>query len=519
MVRTLQSFVAAFRGRPLPWFLLGCSVFLYLHLFRLPCIPLFSIGAQGIYLVGAMRMLDGQVIYRDFFDFVAPGTDVAYFVLFKIFGVRAWIPNVMAMVLGVGLTGLTVVISRKVLQGASVFLPGLVFLTFSYRLQLEATHHWYSAMAVVAALAVVIEARTPRRLAAAGVLCGVASFFTQTRGAVAVLGLSVFLLWEARNRKSSTRTLLRSELVLLSGFLVTTAALYAYFIDRAGLARVIDCVIVFLFKYSTAYYLNNWRGYLAYCPAYLPWYRLPNLAAWSFMIVFQPVVYLLCLRQYLRKSAQSAGCSQTPWDRWMLLYLVGLFLFLGNARAPNLQRLTADSFPALILLVWLMQSTGWFSRAARRAIWGAALSFLLLTPLSSQFLYSPYYLDLPTGRAAFFDLGRVDRFEWLLYRTRPGDYFFAGHPYKFYLCLRDVTGVPFLTTTDFTRPEQVGHMIEALERHQVRFVQWGPDLDPAVPGATPANGDHLGPLRKYLSERYRVVHTFSDGVRVLERKP
>ena len=504
MVRAVRSFVATFRGRSLPWFLLGCSVFLYLHLFRLPCTPLFSRGAQGIYLVAAMRMLDGQMIYRDFFDFVAPGTDVVYFVLFKIFGVRAWIPNVMAMVLGVGLTGLTVMISRKVLQGVSVFLPGLVFLTFSYRLQLEATHHWYSALAVLVALAVVIEARSPERLAVAGALCGVASFFTQTRGAMAVLGLSVFLLWEARNRKSSTRTLLQGELILLSGFLVTAAALYAYFIDLAGLARVVDCTVVFLLKYSTAIRMNNWRGYLAYCPVYRPWYRLPNLAAWSFMMVFQPVVYLLCLRQYLRKSAESAGCPQTPWDRWMLLYLVGLFLLFGTARAPNLQRLTADSFPALILLVWLMESAGRFSRAIRRAIWGAALASALLTPLSSQFLYSPHYVDLPAGRTALFDLDRADMLEWLLHRTRPGDYFLGISALNFYLRLRDISGVPFLTTTDFTRPEQVRRIIEALERHQVQFVEWDTDLHSTSAGP---GGDHLGPLRDYLREHYRVAKT------------
>lgn len=517
MVRALRSFVATFRGKPLPWFLLGCFAFLYLHLFRLPWTPVFDPGAQDIYLVNAMRMLDGQMIYRDFFDFVAPGTSVVYLGLFKIFGVRAWIPNVMAIVLGVGFVWLTVVIARKVLQGTSVFLPGLVFLTFAYRFQLEATHHFYSAMAVLAALAVVIEARSPTRLAVAGALCGVATFFTQTRGPLAVLGLAVYLLWEARTRKLGVRMLLKSELVLLSSFLVATAALYDYFIDRAGFSRVVECMIVFLFKYSRAYGLNTWRGPLMYMPVYRPWYRLPNLGVWLFMMLFQPVVYGLCLRRFLRRSVKPAAYPPTLWDRWMLLYVVGLFLLVGTGTAPNFQRLTADCFAALIFLVWLMDSPGSFPRAIRRSIWLAALSLALLTPLSGFALYSPHYLDLPAGRTAFFGAVALERYEWLLHHTHPGEYFFAGSPYKFYLHLRDTTGVPFVTTTDFTRPEQVDHMIEILERHRVRFVQWAPDLDPVY--VVQAHGDHLGPLRNYLSERYRVVHTFSDGVRILERNP
>ena len=515
MVPVVQSLVARVRRRSLPWFLLGCSGFLYLHLFRLPWTPLFIAGTQEQYLLGGMRMLDGQVIYRDFFDFVAPGTNVIYFVLYKVFGIRAWIPNVMLVVLGVGLVWLTVVISRKIMDGARAFLPPLTFLTFFFRFQLDATHHWYSALAVLAALAVIVEARTPRRLATAAALCGVASFFTQTRGAMAVLGLALFLLWEVRTERLGRRALLKSELILLASFSTATVALYANIIYQAGLARVVNCTVVFLFKYATSIPANNWATLLKDCPPYHPWYRLPNVGIWLFAKFFQPLVYVLCL---LRLYRVSQGDHQARRNPCVLLCIVGLFLLLGVIRAPNFQRLSADSLPALILLVWLVDSPRWFPRTARRTLWAAALSLAFVTPLSAQCLYTPHYLDVPAGHIALYSPRWIEQFEWLLPRISAGEYclgaaFVVGNSY---LHLRDPAPAS-LSNKEFTRPEQVRKMVEALERHQVRWVIWGSDLD--VPDTASPEGDHLHPLRAYVHEHYRLVKTFSNWVQVWKRQP
>jgi hypothetical protein len=68
--------------------------------------------------------------------------------------------------------------------------------------------------------------------------------------------------------------------------------------------------------------------------------------------------------------------------------------------------------------------------------------------------------------------------------------------------------VPFLTTTDYLRPEQVRETIEGQERHDVRYVLWSPNLD--VQDPRDRGGDHWGRLRKYLSTHYAVVKTFPN---------
>src|SRR5690348_16569189 len=109
--------------------LFGGYIFLYLSLFSLPAIPFrFAGGDAPTYLLNASRMLHGEVIYRDFFQFTPPATEVFYFLLFKIAGVRAWIPNMVLIGLGLGIAWLIIVISKPVLRGRAAYLPSVLFL-------------------------------------------------------------------------------------------------------------------------------------------------------------------------------------------------------------------------------------------------------------------------------------------------------------------------------------------------------------------------------------------------------
>ncbi len=68
--------------------------------------------------------------------------------------------------------------------------------------------------------------------------------------------------------------------------------------------------------------------------------------------------------------------------------------------------------------------------------------------------------------------------------------------------------MPFLTPTDYTRPEQVQAVLEGLEGRRVRYVVWPFWLD-SWPYRIPAS-DHLGPLCAHLRGHYHVVKSFED---------
>jgi len=500
--------------RALPAFLLGATAFLSLLLFTPLCASVFLPGDVTVYLLNAARMLQGQTIYRDFFQFTPPGTELVYLTIFRLFGLRAWVPNAMLLLLGLSMTWLSIAISRKVMRGWAVFLPGLLFLTCSHYNGLDATHHWYSILVVMTALLIVIEKRTLARVATVGALCGLAAFFTLGRGLAAVVGFGVFLAWEHRRKSQTWLTLLKVEACLAAAFLLTVVASDAYFVWKVGLARILDCTVIFGLRYYPTYAsANTVKVYLFSPPPLRPWYGLPFLLIYVFVHILIPLVYLLFFVRYRR---QARVHPDYPWEALMALNITGLSLFIGTAPAPSFFRLCVVSLPALILFVWFLSQPGSIERVLANLAWAFAILMVVLEPIKVQ-RHARCYIDLPSGRTAFLRPIVYDRYKWISEHTRPSEPFFEGVWADTYvaLSLHNPTPVPYVTNTDYTRPEQVQAVVKSLERTGVRLVLWSLELD------TPQGkieGDHLGPLRVFLRSRYHMVKTFADGDQVWERK-
>jgi hypothetical protein len=123
--------------------LIAAGVWLYLVLFTLAGIPVIRltwVHDQWVNLEGAMRMLAGQRIYIDFFQYTLPGTEYFYLLFFKIWGVRAWIPNAVLLLTGLASFAMSTATCRRLLSGWSVFLPSTFFLIMLLAVP-DATHH------------------------------------------------------------------------------------------------------------------------------------------------------------------------------------------------------------------------------------------------------------------------------------------------------------------------------------------------------------------------------------------
>jgi hypothetical protein len=162
--------------------LLGSLNSLYFRSFIPLHIPVFQGDSSPIFLMEVMKMLQGQFIYRDFFEFTLPGVQTVYLALLKLLGVRAWIPNALYVLLGLTLAWIGIRISRHLMDGAWAYLPSALFLSFAFESEPDPTHHWFSSLAAMAAVAVLMEKRSHVRIAAAGALCGLSALFTQNRG-------------------------------------------------------------------------------------------------------------------------------------------------------------------------------------------------------------------------------------------------------------------------------------------------------------------------------------------------
>jgi len=495
----------------MPTILLACGAFLYLQVFVLPDIPHVAAGDQAIYLHHAARMFEGQLIYRDYDHFTPPGTDVFYAALFKFFGVRAWIPQAMLVLIGVLIAWLGIQISNKVITGPAACLHALLFLTLPFSSYLDATHHWYSTLAGTAALAAVIEKRTNARVLSAGFLWGLGVCFTQSVAAGA-LGLALFLAWDRHRCAEKWSVLLKKEALLFAGFIFPIVAFNGYFVWNVGLKQFLYFTVIFVAKYYPADYFNNFSVYMTGRPSIHSWTNWPDLMAFGFIHALIPLIYILFLVRWRRERWR----RDVPWDRLMLVNITGLSLLASVILAPAYSRLYVVSLPALILLVWFLKPAFKTEKILLRAAWATVLALAIARPIVAQTRWKAV-LRLPTGQTAFFEPVLYEKCKWVSERTQPSDYFFGDHLVAFTLRLRNVGRVPFLRPTDYTRPEEVQDAVQALEKHQVRFVSWYSGLDHEAEAVLHPAGDHLGPMRTYLHEHYHVAEAFSNGDQIWER--
>src|SRR5580704_12395531 len=118
----------AIRRRSLFLFAAATLAFLYLRTFTLGGVPLIVSLDETLYFEHGIRILHGQVPFRDYFTYVMPGADWLYAGIFGLLGVHAWLAQTIVIFLGTALAGLLIWISSRILEGPLIFLPALLFL-------------------------------------------------------------------------------------------------------------------------------------------------------------------------------------------------------------------------------------------------------------------------------------------------------------------------------------------------------------------------------------------------------
>jgi hypothetical protein len=500
-------------------FLVAAAIFLHAFLFVPPFVPIgFLSDVDGlIYAVDGKRMCAGEIMYRDFFQFSTPGTSFVYAVLIRVFGLRLWIPNLMLLVVGVGLAWVGVVIAKKLVRPSLALLPSALFLVGIYTNELDPTHHWLSLLAGTVSIGALMERRTPARIVAAGAFAGLATCFTQSRGLSLVAGLGAFLWWESWCKRGIGRELFKKEAYLAAAFFTTIVAGNAYFAWKAGLARFLWCTVTFGIRYYPKDIHNNTFRVIPENMAYVPGMLVSapgTLLCWFFMYVGVPLIYILFFVRYWR------GLRSHPteyWARPMLLAMVGCSMLLSIAFAPSDTRVAACSLPGTILIIWFTDSLSLVGRKLSAFLAGVVF---LIAPFAVVASQSSHWVLFPTinGNIAISDPHVYEEYRWIQEHTRSEEYL-EGAPTEAYfnLDIRNPSPLIFLTDNGYTTTEQVGDVIQSLHQRQVRYVFWtSPGLDTLSPLHT--SEEHLGPLRKYVRTHYRMVKTFANSDEVWQWK-
>jgi hypothetical protein len=481
----------------------GVFIFLYLWTVLLPATPVVVTNDQVLFFSRAVRIVHGQVLYRDFFELVTPGTDLLYAAAFRLFGIHAWLIPAWSITVGLALCSLITLIASKILRGPLLLLPALSFLVFDFSTGLDLTHHWYSTLFALAAVAVLAEGEgaTLRQIAAASSLSAMATLFTQTKGVLVFLALVVYVLWLKRFR-TQTSNILKQLAALILPFAAVLSSVLGYYIHRAGFRTFFFDLVTFPMKYMSGDDSNSPRLYLRQLHPMLAHHApsdIIRLIPFLFIYALVPYTYLFGLHQLWSKRTMLPPALR---QHLVLLHLVGLALFLAIANGPSFFRLGAAAPPAILIFIWLISRQSPTLQLVRRALWILALFFAVLLPIYRQTQWHAT-LDLPIGRTAFNDILTFQEYQWLAQHTHPSELFFNEFAAGFYLSLSNPTPSEFTTEAEFTRPEEVAAILQSLQHNPPPFV-----VLPHLSTNAFNPHDHSAPFLQYIHANYHLDQIF-----------
>jgi hypothetical protein len=359
---------------------------------------------------------------------------------------------------------------------------------------------------VLAASLILLGGTTWPRIAAVGILCGIAACYTQNKGAMAVLGFIAYLAWKKPEELAPRRDWWRKCVVLSSLAVAVFIAVNAHFIKASGLHRWLYCMIVFPVRYYPSVPLNSWRIY-GDGLGKLRFGMIPFL----FVHATVPLVYIISLVAIHRERKKEPS---QPWDQLLLISLTGIAMFLAIASAPSWKRLSTVSPPALILIVWFLSRPGKVRTVCRIGLATAAVILALGAAVRTQTRWHGY-LNLPIGRTAFDNPERHEEYGYILARTRPGWLLFGTPPVLFAFELQNPAPIDVFVPYEYTRPEQVSATIQALEKYRVPMLMLNRQM--YIQFVAMSASDHLDPLRAYLLQNYRLTKRFQTDDELWER--
>jgi 4-amino-4-deoxy-L-arabinose transferase-like glycosyltransferase len=379
------------------WIALGVftiSLF-YLYLFR----RYTSMDPdEGIILQGAQRIVQGQVLYRDFFSYFTPGSYYLLALLFRAFGSSMLVARTALAVYGAFFSVFTYLLARRVCSRwvalAAAYLVTCTCLPWRFMI----LHNWDStlwACATVYCAVRLLQAPRWGWALATGSFASLTVLFEQSKGAGLILGLGLGLLLLVLFARSTLR-LSRGQWVTLGiGLAWPFALTIAHFATQHGLSAMLADWFWPLYNYSKANSVPF--GYMAWSDQTRQ--RLLGSGNWlvrgivlftvipSFIIPVLPVIAIILLIYWILEAKKGAlAKDRAAYYILICSSLAGLLASVLFTRADVLH-FTYLIPPLYLVLAWLMDGTdihGHLFRAIRPLV---SLGILIMfTTLGMAFL-------------------------------------------------------------------------------------------------------------------------------------
>ncbi len=217
------------------------------------CSRILGIQAdESINIYGALRILDGDLIYRDFWVYHTPGIFFLTAAVFSILGKSIFAIRItLILAASVTASGLYL-LGRKFMGRLPSTLASMLFVMVGVNLWPIAGYHWYSTLTLVFCAFLVarfLEDRSRRKsLFAGGLLAGATFLFQQPKGGYLICLMSVFLIADELLQNSESPRLaraLRTASIFAAGVFGPLVAAAAYFAWVGMLDEAVSATIIY----------------------------------------------------------------------------------------------------------------------------------------------------------------------------------------------------------------------------------------------------------------------------------
>jgi 4-amino-4-deoxy-L-arabinose transferase-like glycosyltransferase len=479
---------------------------------------------EGIVLQGAQRILNGEVLYRDFFSFYTPGSYYWMALLFKVFGNSILVPQAALIVYGGLYSVLTYLLARRVCSRSTALLTVYLLTLICPPYYFIPLHNWDSTLWALVALYLAVRFQESRHwgfAAAAGAFASLTCLFEQSKGAGLVLGLALgfgtIVLTERRGRPRTSVPGLSSG-AFLAAFLLPFLITVAYFVAQHGLrAMLADCFwplqhygaaeapYGFVAVNSSANDKNVMAG---------PWaYRLAVILLFSphFILSVLPFLAAGTLGFWLLRLKR--GEQSAVGGHYVLVSatLVGL-LASTMASRPEFNHILFQAPLFVLVLAWGLNKSLFKSRLAQDVqTLMKYYVFWSFTALGLVLVGGPLHAhSLLQTRRGMLRAGAPDpALQELQARTRPGEKIFV-YPYQplyYYLTATlNPTHYEELHPGIHT-PEQFAEVIRQLAEDRTPLIVYQPSFSDIIAVSFPATSAKIlaekDPLTEHILLHYR----------------
>lgn len=469
---------------------------------------------EGTFVEGAVRTVHGQILGRDFFEVMGPGTFYWLALFFKLFGVTFLASRICLFVTSLGTALSIYFLSRRVCRSYQYLPCVFVFATYFGARWPTINHHIDSNCFALLAVVCMVRWYDSRRnwlLAAAGALTGATTLTLQPKGLLLLLAFLIWLVIEHRRQSTSLTALAW----VAGGCFGVVALMFGYFWSRGALGDLIYANVVWP---SRNYGAVNSVHYAFRLREMFDHWIVPghgiNWTVGMASVLVIPFLVVAALPLFVVLLGAREGMKTIKMEI-VLYWLAGSALWLSELHRKDEAHLVFGSPLLIVLCVFYLQE--WRSKASGMVLQALSIASVCLAGCTLLLALLTHSAITRAGRV---NLSKPDPVLAAIYNRVPSGGELFIYPYSPMYYFLSNTNNParysFLVYNYYTTA-QFEEVIQALEQHRVKYVLWDKHfqhdvLDVLFPNAHPKQLI----LEPYLEAHYRPVWVH-DGVFLMER--